>query len=48
LLAGGRHRRSVCRGQTARSHVSSWLTPLRHDQALAFASSRAEAHSASG
>ena len=23
LLAGGRHRRFICRGQTARSHVSS-------------------------
>jgi hypothetical protein len=29
LLAGGRHRQFICRGQTARSHVSSWLTPLR-------------------
>ena len=28
LLAGGHHRRFICRGQTARSHVSSWLTPL--------------------
>jgi hypothetical protein len=28
--------------------VSSWLTPLRHGLALAFASSRAEAHPASG
>lgn len=38
LLAGGRHRRFICRGQTVRSHVSSCLTPAR-----AFASSRAEA-----
>jgi hypothetical protein len=46
LLAGGRHRQFVCRGQTARSHVSSWLTPHRHDSALAC--SRAEAHPSSG
>lgn len=26
LLTGGRHRRFICRGQTARSHLSSWLT----------------------
>src|SRR4051794_10894773 len=31
VLAGGRHRRFFCRGKTARSHVSSWLTPLWHD-----------------
>ena len=30
VQAGGRHRRFFCRGKTARSHVSSWLTPLRH------------------
>src|SRR5665213_2325337 len=48
LLAGGRYRRFIRCGQTARSHVPSRLTPLRHNQALAFASSRAEAHSASG
>ena len=47
LLAGGRHRRFICCGQTARSHVSSWLTPLRHRSARAFASSRAEAQPAS-
>lgn len=48
LLAGGRHRRVICRGQTVRSHVFSCLTPLRHGSARAFASSRAEAHRASG
>src|ERR1700684_2025820 len=30
VLAGGCHRRLFCRGKTARFHVSSWLTPLRH------------------
>jgi hypothetical protein len=48
LLAGGRHHRFIRRGQTARSHVPSWLTPLRHGSARAFASSRAEARPASG
>src|SRR5712664_2430230 len=28
--AGGGHRRFFCRGKPTRSHVSSWLTPLRH------------------
>jgi len=48
LLAGDRHRRFICRGQTARSHVASWLTPLRYGSARAFASSRAEARPAYG
>jgi hypothetical protein len=48
LLAGGRHRRFIRRGQAVRSHVSSCLTPLRHGSARAFASSRAETHPASG
>jgi len=48
VLAGGGHRRFFCHGETARSHVSSWLTPLWHDLAWAFASSRAEAHPACG
>ena len=45
---GGGHRRFFCRGKTARSHVSSWLTPPRHSLAWAFASSRAEAHPTCG
>ena len=48
LLAGGRYRRFIRCGQTARSHVPSWLTPLRHGSGLAFASARAEAHPAYG
>jgi hypothetical protein len=36
VLAGGRHRRFFRCGKTARSHVSSSLTPLRHGMAWAF------------
>src|SRR5436189_2324392 len=37
VLAGGGHRRFLCRGKPVRSHVSSWLTPLWHGLAWAFA-----------
>jgi hypothetical protein len=48
VLAGGCHRRFFYRGKTARSHMSSWLTLLRHGLARAFASSRAEVRPACG
>lgn len=35
-------------GKATRSHVSSWLTPLRRGPSWAFASSRAEAHPVCG
>lgn len=48
VLAGGRRRRFFRCRKTARSHVFSSFTPLRHGMAWAFASSRAKAHPACG
>ncbi len=47
-LAGGSHRRFLCRGDGARLHMSSWLMPLRHSSAWVFANSRAATRRCAG